>query len=450
MGTDSLIRTGVVVMKRPVKFWQCAWVLALVVGAAQAVEPVTRTVTTPAPKTAGVGTAVLELVREVVAAVTPAQQAAQVKGSHTQTGSIAVKGSDGGKLHTLCADNDGRVLALTTGARTLAAKSTATAEVHVFSADGKPAGRWKVPFAAQAINVGPDGSVFVAGDGRIARFDRDGKATGQVELPHLKAMLADKAALRKDAEELARRSYESTRNIVASYKKMKEKLEATPEEKRTALQKRQLQQYTQILKMYENEDRKPNEKTIEQYVAMKANRVKTINAIALSERDVFVVCGEAKGYGYAVWRMSHDFKDPVQVMTGLSGCCGQMDVQCCGGDLVVAENTRHRFARYDRDGKAKGAWGKRAGGADADGFGGCCNPMNVRVCGGDIYTAESEGLIKRFTGQGEFVGVVGYAPLTGGCKNVAVALSPDGARVYFADQPGSRIIVLNRKSATDK
>lgn len=32
--------------------------------------------------------------------------------------------------------------------------------------------------------------------------------------------------------------------------------------------------------------------------------------------------------------------------------------------------------------------------------------------------------------------------LTGGCKNVAVAASPEGDQVYFCDLPGSRIIVL--------
>ena len=50
--------------------------------------------------------------------------------------------------------------------------------------------------------------------------------------------------------------------------------------------------------------------------------------------------------------------------------------------------------------------------------------MNVRVgTNGDIFTAESEGLIKRYSAKGEFLGLVANAPLTGGCKNVAVAVT---------------------------
>ena len=53
-----------------------------------------------------------------------------------------------------------------------------------------------------------------------------------------------------------------------------------------------------------------------------------------------------------------------------------------------------------------------------------------------------------FNAAGEFVALIGTAKLTGGCKNVAVAASPSGDRVYFCDLPGSRIIVLAQKSTT--
>jgi hypothetical protein len=69
---------------------------------------------------------------------------------------------------------------------------------------------------------------------------------------------------------------------------------------------------------------------------------------------------------------------------------------------------------------------------------------------GDIFTAESEGIIKRFSAKGDFLGQVGHVILTGGCKNVGVGASPDGDRVYFCDQPGSRIIVMSKKTVTNK
>jgi hypothetical protein len=176
------------------------------------------------------------------------------------------------------------------------------------------------------------------------------------------------------------------------------------------------------------------------------SRLRIINAVAVSAKDIFIVCGEAKGFGFAVWRMDHNFKNPKQVLSGLTGCCGQMDIQVSGDKLLVAENTRHRFACYDRNGKSLGAWGRSGKDNEPGTFGGCCNPMNLRATGqGDIITAESEGFVKRFSPKGEYLGFVGVAKLQGGCKNVAVAVSPDNQRIYFCDQPGSRVIVLAKK-----
>jgi hypothetical protein len=74
--------------------------------------------------------------------------------------------------------------------------------------------------------------------------------------------------------------------------------------------------------------------------------------------------------------------------------------------------------------------------------------MNCRItASGDVYTAESEGVIKKFNSKGEFVALIGTAKLTGGCKNVAVAASPDGDTVYFCDLPGSQIIILKKSTA---
>jgi hypothetical protein len=72
--------------------------------------------------------------------------------------------------------------------------------------------------------------------------------------------------------------------------------------------------------------------------------------------------------------------------------------------------------------------------------------MNVRcAANGDVLTAESEGFVKRFNSKGEFVSVVGKRALSGGCKNVAVASSPDGKLVYMCDLPGSQIVIFAEK-----
>jgi hypothetical protein len=375
------------------------------------------------------------------------QKVAAEKGTHQVGTPIKVKGTDGrSQMQTISIDNEGRVLALVAPPRGYGASPKgATGEVHVFSSEGKALTNWKVDFHAQAINAGPDGSIFVAGDGKVAKFDKKGRKISQVTLPFIEKLLADKEAMRKGAEAELKQRNEAMKRSRENIKKQMEKIKDIALEKRTAAQRRLLAQYETILKNMEDNEKDNPDAGLDAIIANKTGRARAINSVAISEKDIFIVSGDLKGFGYALWRMDHDFKNEKQVMTGLSGCCGQMDVQCCGEDVLVAQNTLHKFARFDRDGKAKGAWGKRAGGAEVECFGGCCNPMNLRSCKGDIYTAESEGIIKRFTDKGEFVCVVGFAPLTGGCKNVAVAVSPDGSKVYFADQPGSQIIVLTKK-----
>ncbi len=384
--------------------------------------------------------------------VATAQKEAEAKGSHKLGDTIKVVSSDGKlRMQTLSVDGEGRILALVAPPRNYgAALPNAVSEVHLFSPEGKLVKHWQVKFHAHSINAGPDGAIYVAGDGRVAKFDKNGKALLETELPFIEEMLKDKEGMRKAAEEQLEQQKKSYQTLIENYEKRIKELKAIPEDKRSALQKRQLTQFESLVQTYSKMATSSTE-SIDSIIKNTMGRVRIINSIAVSDKDVFVVAGETKGYGYVLWRMDLDFKNPKQILTGMRGCCGQMDVQCCGADVIVAENCNHQFARYDRDGKKLGGYGKRTTGNDLECFGGCCNPMNVRASkNNEIYTAESEGLIKRFSDKGEFLGVVGYAPLTGGCKNVAVGVSPDGDRVYFADQPGSRIIVMVRKSVQSK
>ena len=110
---------------------------------------------------------------------------------------------------------------------------------------------------------------------------------------------------------------------------------------------------------------------------------------------------------------------------------------------MVANNGQKKFIKYDREGKKLGAWGK-AGDKDPEAFGGCCNPMNVRMLeNGDVLTAESSiGWIKRFNKQGELVGIVGKARIGGGCKHCSMGYDAKSDQYYMMAQDANGICVL--------
>jgi hypothetical protein len=368
--------------------------------------------------------------------------------SHEELTAVKVEGEGGARLQTLSVTPDGKIVGLVAPARYAPigeAGAKTPSEIHVFDGEGKELTKWTLPFTAQSVGVGPDGVIYAGGDGQLARYDAGGKLLNQVEVPHLAEVLKDKAALRERAEEQIKLQTESLSRSKTLIEEQVKKLEELGD-KRTELQTQQLESYRNYLKDYETRIASFKTPSIEDTIKSLTSRLRIINGIAATEKDVYIACGELKGYGYAIWRMDADLANPVRVLGPVSGCCGQMDIQARGDHFFLAENTKKRVARYDRDGTFVSAFGESGRESKGLSFGGCCNPMNCRLlANGDIYTAESEGIVKRFSSGGEFLGLVGYAKLTGGCKNVAVAASPDAQRIYFCDLPGSRIIILAAK-----
>jgi hypothetical protein len=378
--------------------------------------------------------------------------------SHKQVQAIKVtdKSGSGATLQSMTRTSDGRIVALLGASRyggiNFGASKPPEAAIQVFDKEGTELTRWKIEIKGQAVGAGPDGSIFVGGNGKIAKYDADGKLLNEFELPHLAAMLADKEGLKQRAKEQIESQKNSNEQMKKTYAKQIDvlkvqiaKIEETEADDLSDADKRKLKRLKQQLTSYQsirfaddNDDSK-----IEVVIQQLVQRASTISGISVTANDVFVVTGEEKGYGFAAWRMDQNFENPTKVLSELRGCCGQMDVQAVGNDLFVAENTKHRVGHYDRDGKRLEEFGSTASRGNADGFGGCCNPMNVCFGpSGQILTAESEGIIRRFSATGEYLGLVGRVTLTGGCKNVAVSATPDGERVYFCDLPGSKIIVM--------
>ena len=417
--------------------------------------------------------------------------------THKQTAEIVVRASDGkGMLQTFCVGPDGNLYAVVTAPVVYGAGvelgRKANGEIHVYSPEGKKLRHWVVDFEPQRIAAAASGEIYVGGSGKLAKYDAEGKQLAAVESPHLAAVLSDKEKLLRDAEEQRKQMIETYENATRQMEdvrkrliEQKEKLEKknakgkpVEEEKNAdkpaaepgedaaevvplfgaagstpAALDRQIKQYDQILRSYQQQVEQQKKQKIEDIVAQISARLQKIHAISVGDKDVYIATAMSKGYGYAVWRMGLDFSGAEQITEGLSGCCGQMDIQARGDELFVAENSRHRVLKFSREGKKLAQFGNRERAGADGGFGGCCNPMNLCFTGsGEVLTAESEGKVRCFSPEGKYVGLCGTAKVSGGCKNVAVGTSQDGKHIFFYDLQGSKIIVLTRElpSAEEK
>ena len=110
----------------------------------------------------------------------------------------------------------------------------------------------------------------------------------------------------------------------------------------------------------------------------------------------------------------------------------------------------------DADGKQQATFGGRSR-KGLEGFGACCNPMNLCFdASGSLYTSESGlGRLKRYSTDGEMLDLVGYVGVTrftaasglaASCSNMAIDVTPDGHRIYVMDYKQNRIRVLERKT----
>jgi hypothetical protein len=398
----------------------------------------------------------------------------KVDKSHAQLSVVALRNAKtGGTLQDFCVNRDGLVLALISNSAAWGVPSAPAVResmVQVLDRDGKLLRDWKVDFAGQAINAAPDGSIYLGGNGHLARYDAEGKLLAEGDAPQL-AVLSNEEELIESAKEQLEAENKSYAEQIKRYEeilgdpKKLEELEtqyATMVEQQLAEQQKNLtdeqkeaakkrpQPKIDVKKMYADQLKSMKarkERTVDDMVASIRSRLNTVNAISSGGDDVFIACAMSKGYAYAVWRTDREFKNAKQIITGLSGCCGQMDIQAVDDQVYVAENSRHRIVHYNRDGKKLGAFGKTDREGVGEGFGGCCNPMNLCFASdGGLLASESCGVVKRFSRDGKYESLVGIAQVPPGCKNSAIGISSDGERVYYIDIQGSNLIVLARGS----
>jgi len=184
-----------------------------------------------------------------------------------------------------------------------------------------------------------------------------------------------------------------------------------------------------------------------------------VSGIAVTDKHVFVSLGKGGSLRAraVIVRFDRDLDNPKQIAAGLRGCCRRLDLAAKDGVLYVAENARHRVLRCDANGKVLSQWGRRSR-TEVEGFGSCCNPMNISFGpGGELYTAESGlGRVKRYAADGTFLGLVGEVGvrrftragrLAISCSNITLSVSSDGKLVFVQDVSTNLIRVLKLKAA---
>ncbi len=366
--------------------------------------------------------------------------AAGHEATHKQARSIApmVEGRPV-KLETFCVGPDNNLWMCCAG--TAADKGL----IMVYTGDGEMLHSFPLKFIPQALNFSPEGKLFVAGSGKIARMTALGKIELEVDAPNIGNQEVALAALKKENE---KRVAELTKSSKAQLERVDEsiaKLEIVPEdedEKAKARRERRLKLLHVSKKQFEAQAASFAQNAgVDQSGSL--SRWANATGLTATEDDDFVSSPMLTGFGYGIWRLDHNLENAKVILNDVHGCCGQLDIQTDGENLLVAENTKFQVGFYDRDGKRLNGWGKRSGNDD-EGFGSCCNPMNVRCCSnGDILTAESSiGHIKRFSQAGEYLGFVGTAKVAGGCKHVAIGFDPKRDWHYMMNEDRSHVAVL--------
>lgn len=379
--------------------------------------------------------------------------------THKQTKVISVNGGDlpRAQLRSFCLDPTGVILA---------ACDSAGGEVRRFSGAGEYLDTWRLPMRPEAINVGEDGHVYVAGAGKIVKMTTAGEMLLEVDSPHTNASEEQREKVRQSVIKNAMDSVKRYKQTADRFAKRREDLtEAAAtftknglplskvQQQRIAQAEQLAEQWEMILKRMGGVDGtgKLSDEEVEKRVNDSLRNSMAVASISESAGDVFLATRETAGYGFCVWKLNSGLTEGEVIVKGLRGCCGQMDVQCCENGVYVAENSRKRVYHVSAEGKELGEWGFGARGG-LEGFGSCCNPMNVAFGPGkSVYTAESgTGRIKRYTPKGELIELVGKVDIVPGCKKVSIAVGPSGDRVYMLDITRHHIVLMERLAPGEK
>lgn len=393
----SLLRMEQLIIGEQMKS-KLRWMVALTMLSGTCLNTTTALSDDDAPEVVG------DYVAEQRAAAAAREKDPAWKPTYNEVSLIRVgDGKEPGALKNFCLNGEGNILACY--GPTDASKSSKSKNppgVRVYSPTGDLLATYPLEIKPGAICVAKDGSIYVAGDGKLLKLN----ATGKVIASAVSPVANDSVVIGEELKAMIKEMAEQSRQpYQGEFDRMQERLE---------------------------------------------RRRADVTGLAVTEQDVYMAVGAPSDFSYRVYRFDSKLKNPKLVVEKLRGCCGQMDLQAHEGKLWIPHNARHCVESRDRDGKELAKFGK-AGKVKPSDFGGCCEPKSLRILpNGDILAAESgpPTCIKRFSPSGKFIEVIAAlsADTKGDCVRVTVEASADGKRYYMLDTTRDAIRVFAPKS----
>ncbi|MEL7266449.1 MAG: hypothetical protein AAFP69_16780, partial [Planctomycetota bacterium] len=299
--------------------------------------------------------------------------------THQQSGTLTVEGDDGTTypVQNFCVDKHGNVVVVA---------SSQNAEhpgvLAVFDHTGKQNALVEMDVMLTAIAAHSDGSFFTAGGGKVFQVNLKGEILNESGVPGVKSAEEMQAEMKATAEaawkkqkvmmqsamDQMQQQIDSLQEEVAGWEttadtgeESEEVAEGTDEDAEAdstqeltdsekqvrEMTRRRLATYQQMFDRYaERMNGTPPVPNVSRAAASAQN----VYSIACTQQHVFTVC---RGSGYEIWRTDTDLSNPQKVKTGLSGCCGQMNISAQDNHLLVALNTKFKVDVMDAVGSAK-------------------------------------------------------------------------------------------------
>ena len=173
-------------------------------------------------------------------------------------------------------------------------------ELLWLDAQGKVIRSVPLSFLPAAVNVAPDGMVYVVGDGKLAQFAADGKLVAEVASPHTFELAKERARLAEDIRVRREEELKSLRESVTSTEDAIKVLQEKPESERTEEEKNELAMYQQSASSLRAYVEQQEKQSLEQYTESALANAAQLLRVAASDKELFVVTRQVAGYGFAI------------------------------------------------------------------------------------------------------------------------------------------------------